>query len=452
MSGVIRVPASHKAAEVSTAETGADPYVLGHGDTSYGVEHYRLTLDYRPRPNLLSGVAVLQVRTLEAVKTLRLDLHQLRVRKVTLNGAELAKYAHKNGQLRLTLRHQVPADSKLELRIDYSGNPRPIPGGVLGEAGWEELTDGVIVASQPHGASSWFPCNDRADDKARYDLELTLPAEYEVAFSGTTLDQRRRGANRTWSFTQPHPMSAYLATVEIGRYTTREQPAAIPMRVLAPSDLTAAKLRSSFGRQPDMVACFLDWFGPYPFDDYTAVITDDELEIPLESQALSTFGRNHASGDWEAVRLIAHELSHQWFGNAVTARRWQDIWLHEGFACYAEWLYSEHSGGPSADDLARATHARLASLPQDLLLADPGPADMFDDRVYKRGALLLHALRRTIGDQPFRTLLHQWVARYAYTTATSADLCVLAEEVSGVGLAGLFDAWLGHTALPELPA
>jgi aminopeptidase N len=183
----------------------------------------------------------------------------------------------------------------------------------------------------------------------------------------------------------------------------------VPMRTLTPSDVDDG-FEAAFGRQPEMMSAFIGWFGPYPFDGYTAVVTADDLEIPLESQTLSTFGRNFCREDWHAVRLVAHEMAHQWFGNALTLRRWQDIWLHEGFACYAEWLWSEASGAETADHWARHHHERLADLDQDLVLGDPGPELMFDDRVYKRGALTLHALRLTVGDEAFFALLKDWVA------------------------------------------
>src|SRR5690606_6786207 len=115
----------------------------------------------------------------------------------------------------------------------------------------------------------------------------------------------------------------------------------------------------------------------------------------------------------------AHELAHQWFGNAVGLEAWRDIWLNEGPACYAEWVWSEASGGETAHALALAHHERLAAKEQDLVLADPGPERMFDDRVYKRGALTVHALRLTIGDEAFFELLRAWTARFGHGTATT---------------------------------
>ena len=112
-------------------------------------------------------------------------------------------------------------------------------------------------------------------------------------------------------------------------------------------------------------------FGPYPFATYTVVVTDDELEIPLESQSPVDFGRNFAADDWDADRLVAHELAHQWFGNSRDPRELADIWLHEGFACYAEWLWSEavgrrrrpHDGPRHHYDAARRSATRTCCSP-----------------------------------------------------------------------------------------
>jgi aminopeptidase N len=135
----------------------------------------------------------------------------------------------------------------------------------------------------------------------------------------------------------------------------------------------------------------------------------------------------------------------------VTLRRWRDIWLHEGFACYAEWLWSEASGAESADAQARRHHALLADLDQDLLLADPGPELMFDDRVYKRGALTLHALRLTMGDDAFFELLRSWVSAHSGGSVVTDDFVDLVVQRSEGDIAGLLDEWLNAEPLPDLP-
>ena len=128
--------------------------------------------------------------------------------------------------------------------------------------------------------------------------------------------------------------------------------------------------------------------------------------------------------DWDCRRLVAHEMAHQWFGNAVTLAQWKDIWLHEGFACYAEWLWSQEYGDTSTQDRVDHHYEQLAELDQDIVVGDPGPDLMFDDRVYKRGALTLHALRAAVGDERFFGLLQTWVAQHRGGTVTTADFVI----------------------------
>lgn len=425
----------------------ADPYLPGHGDPSYAVRHYDLDLTYVLEGNRLRGTATLTIEVLEETGRLVLDLAHLQADKVRLAGAGLKKWSQRHHRLVLQLDGDVAPGTELTLTVAYGGQPQPVIDKHHGDAGWEELTDGVIVAAQPHGAPTWFPCNDRPDDKATYRIAVAAPAGYVVVANGELVAHQRRASVETWDYRMDRPMATYLATVQIGRYTTTQHGPSVT--TIAPGD---ADLEGSFDQQAAMMAFFEEAFGTYPFDAYTAVITDDDLEIPLESQSLSTFGRNFCSPDWSQVRLVAHEMAHQWFGNAVTLERWRDIWLHEGFACYAEWLWSEESGGPrTCDGWARHHHERLAEADQDLLLADPGPELMFDDRVYKRGALALHTLRLSVGDEAFFEVLRGWVAEHLGGSVTTEQFLAFASDRTGTDVAGLLRPWLHETDLPSYP-
>ena len=429
----------------------ADPYVPGHGDLRFDVLSYALTLRYGVEENRLAGRATLRCRVARATDRLTLDLHRLSVTKVTVDGVRPAKFAHRNGRLEIRLQRSAAVGDELTVVVAYGGRPAPV-GGPLGDAGWEELADGVIVAAQPHGAPSWFPCNDRPSDKASYVVELTAPTPYYVLCNGVLVEQRRGASTMTWRYEQSEPMATYLATVQIGRYRVRrlaDDP--VPIEIVLP-EARRDDSDGPFARQDEMMRAFVRLFGAYPFEaPYRSVVTEDELEIPLEAQGLSIFGSNFLEDDWSTERLVAHELAHQWFGNSLTIRNWRDIWMHEGFACYSEWLWSEESGRETADVKAREHWKRLDDLPQDLRLGDPGPDDMFDDRVYKRGALLLHALRLTMGDETFFDFLRTWAARHRHGSVGRSDFVELVLEVGGNDCVDLVDEWLDELGLPELP-
>lgn len=428
-----------------------DPYLPGTGNFGYRVSRYELDLEYKVPINRLSGTATVTAVTLAALRTFSLDLSDaLNVSKVTVNGRRPAQFRCHDAKLHITLAAPLPAGAAMTVVVRYGGTPRPIRS-LWGDVGFEELTDGVLVAGQPNGASSWFPCDDHPAAKASFAIRVSTESPYRVVANGELVSRRARAGMTTWTFEQAEPTSTYLVTLQIGLYdSVRVAKNGVPIQAALPARLRP-NFDHDFGRQPQMLKLFVKLFGPYPLSSgYTVVVTDDDLEIPLEAQGISIFGANHCSGSRRSERLIAHELAHQWFGNSVTVKRWRHIWLHEGFACYAEWLWSEHSGSRSADELARYYHQRLASSPQDLLLADPGPRDMFDDRVYKRGALTLHVLRSRIGDANFFALLKDWTARYRHGTVVTDDFTGLAAHYTGESLRGLWDAWLYSTTLPAL--
>ncbi|MFJ2029618.1 M1 family metallopeptidase [Streptosporangium sp. NPDC087985] len=424
--------------------TARPPYFPAHGDGGYRVEHYDLSLDYRVGPNRLDGVARLSAVALRPLSRVSLDLGALQVGGVLVNG-EAARFTHRGGKLHVAPVRPVSGPFTVEVR--YAGNPRPVSSH-WGGLGWEQLTDGVIVAGQPTGAPSWFPCNDRPDDKAAYRISVTAASPYAVIANGEPVARRRAASTTTWVYEQAEPMASYLASVQIGRY--RQAEPAPGMRLVFPARL-APRVRHGFDRQERMMAVFCERFGPYPFGSHVTVVVDDELEIPVEAQGMSIFGVNHVDGGRGEERLIAHELAHQWFGNSLTVADWRDIWLHEGFATYAEWIWSESSGGAPADVLAARCHRRLSALTQDVVLADPGERRLFDERVYRRGALTLHALRRAMGDGPFFALLREWTAGHRHGSVTTEQFTALAARRTARPLEELFSAWLYGSRLPARP-
>ncbi|MEU5160657.1 M1 family metallopeptidase [Streptomyces sp. NPDC020875] len=442
----------------------SDSYLPYHGDDGYRVTSYDLDLEYVPHTGRLAGRATVHGTARRALPVVVLDLGRFRVTKVLVDGARPARWAHRGEKLRITPERPVPPGGRFSVEVRYQGVPQPVRTREWGELGWEQLDEGSLVAAQPHGAPSWFPCNDRPDDKAAYRIALTAPTPYTVVANGR-LTARTVGASTTrWVYEQPVPMATYLATVQIGPYELVSVPGTVPYGGEAGTGAggevpqTAAVPRAlltrfahDFARQPRMMALFTELFGPYPFDSYGVVVVGEELDVPVEAQGLAVFGANHVDGARGSERLIAHELAHQWFGNSLTVADWRHIWLNEGFAKYAEWLWSEASGGPSAAEHAARSRARLLLLPQDVRIADPGLRRLFDDRVYERGALTLHALRTVVGEAAFRALLREWTTAHRHGLVTTEGFTALAARHTAEPLEGLFRAWLYEKRLPDPP-
>jgi aminopeptidase N len=421
-----------------------DPYLPRNGNDGYHVEHYDLELGYKVGPNRLTGRTVLTAVADRPLTRFSLDLGSFKIPRVTVDG-RAAAFTHRGGKLRVTPARPIAEGATFTVGVRYLGNPRPVSSR-WGDVGWDELTNGAIVASQPVGAPSWFPCNDRPSDKATYRITITADAPYSVLVTGVLTSRRRSGSTRTWVYERPEPTATYLVSVQIGRYDeVTLAPGKLPQTAAIPSRLRR-NAAHDLGRHGKIMKALEGFFGPYPFGNYQLVVTDDALDDPIEAQGMAIFGANHIDGRRTHERLVVHELAHQWFGNSLTIADWSHIWLNEGFATYAEWLWSESVGERSASSHAREWHAVVAAQPADIVIADPGVARLFDQRVYKRGALALHALRGRVGDERFFALVRAWAARNRHGTVTTERFVALA----GPDVADLLDAWLFRQRLPPL--
>jgi aminopeptidase N len=191
-----------------------------------------------------------------------------------------------------------------------------------------------------------------------------------------------------------------------------------------------------------------EWFGPYPFTVAGGIVDDvPDLGFALENQTRPVYSPVFFSDADSGATVVVHELAHQWAGDSVRLAAWQHIWLNEGFATYAEWLWAEHEGTSTPQE----QFDQLAALPAgnplwQVPIGDPGPESdqLFAAATYSRGAMTLQALRTEVGDDAFAEILRQWFDSEAGEAVTTDDFIALAEEVSGQQLDDLFAEWLGE--------
>ena len=449
-----------------------DEYFPLYGNGGYDVKHYLLNVSYDPPTDRLVGVTTITARATQNLSSFNLDFVGLTVRSIRVNG-RAARWTRTDHELTVIPRDGLKKGRPFTAVVRYDGVPITteivlgpgftIPGGFI------HTDDGALVAGQPEVAATWFPVNDHPIDKATYTFVVTAPAGLEVVANGRLLDSRRRGATRTWLWHAREPMASYLATVDIGQFDTRTyrtrglwmHDAIDPDLFDEPADVEDPNSPSrgevaqgSLGRQGEVLDFLEQWFGRYAFSTGGGIVDDyDELFFALETQTRPVYSKYFFSDSISGDSVVVHELAHQWFGDSVAVREWKHIWLNEGFATYAEWLWSEAEGLGTAQEAFDSFAAIPATDPfWSVVIGDPGPELLFDGAVYYRGAMAVHALRLEVGERDFRRILRAWTATRAGGHGTIPGFIRLAERVSGEQLDDFFEAWLFTGSKPPVLA
>jgi aminopeptidase N len=435
---------------VAGAPGVGDPYFpeLGHG--GYDVASYHIDLEWLADTGTIDAVTTIELTPTVHLDTFNLDLVGLDVTAVTVDG-EPAPITRAGRELTIDPVPVLLADEPVTVSVAYGGVPQALSlGSAVFGAGWQTSGREAYVVSEPAGAATWFPANDHPTDKALFTFDLTVPGDLVAVANGVLVEERTEpDGRRTSRWQASDPMATYLASVVIGDLIIErgEAPTGLPLRDAYPPQHAAAA-RELFARTGEMIETFEAWFGPYPFEVYGHVVVDEVLGFALENQTLSLFGTDLLGSGGAGERTVAHELAHQWFGNAVSPASWNDIWLNEGFTTYAEWIWLQEAYGQPIRTSAERAHA---GADYGIAPGEPGNEELFQPTVYIRGGLALHALSVAMGDEAFRALLEEWPSRFQHSAASTADLRALAEELSGQDLGGLFDAWVYGTALPPFP-
>ncbi|MFD0692179.1 M1 family metallopeptidase [Actinomadura fibrosa] len=431
-----------------------DPYFPDLGNGGYDVRHYYLKTAYDPGTDELTGTTTITANATQNLSRFNLDLYGMTVRWVHVNGRDASFDRTGERELEITPPKGLRRSSRFTVTVRYDGVPRPLGGPIIFDLpyGFLPTRDGATVMGEPNGASTWFPANDHPRDKALFTLETTVPQGLKAIGNGHLVRQWTAHGKDTFLWREDRPMATYLVTNSIGRFnvsTTTTRTGVPQLDAVDPevaSDPNALKTPALTTRVTDELTGYL---GAYPFTSTGSIVENNfvpplNLDNALETQTRPTYQSPPVE------KGVAHELSHQWFGDSVSVRTWKDTWLNEGYAKWVEWYWAEKHGGQSAQSAFRDAYDNPPPIQEgrppfwNIVIADPTRDQMFHRAIYFRGAMTLQALRHKIGDDLFIRLTRTWLAEHEYSTGSTEEYEALAGKVSGQNLEAFFKTWL-HT-------
>ena len=420
-----------------------DPFFPLAGNGGYNVSHYGLSLSYEPSTNQLSGTATISATATQDLSRFDLDLRGFTISRLDVAG-RAATFSRDGQELVVTPRTGIRTGTSFTIVVAYGGTPTVVTDPDFSIEGWVPTDDGAFVVGEPQGSPAWYPVNDNPRDKATYDFSVRVPAGLTVMANGVLQSHDTSGGRTTWVWRESDPMAPYLATATLGRFDLDVSTAGgVPSYVAVDPQLPAGNV---LRKLPDIVAFYSSIYGPYPFTAAGAIVDSARaVGYALETQTKPVFDRMPDEA------TLAHEQSHMWFGDSVTLTQWPDIWLHEGFATWSEWIWSEHEGNSSAHQIFEHEYNTPANQTSFWTPppGDPGtPFYLFNGTIYDRGAMTLQALRERVGDLTFFQIMRSWAAQHRHGNATTAQFIALSEQLSGMDLDHFFDVWLYE---PEKP-
>ena len=538
-----------------------DPIFAFMGNGGYDAQDYDIALRIYATHQNIDGATTMQAVATQDLRSFNLDFGSMVVTSVIVNGS-MARFSQADPELTITPRKPILKGDAMKVSVTYSGKPASVAVGTSqfgGDNFWMASPTQLTVLSEPSAMFAWSPVNDHPSDKATFSLHLTAP-KTEQAISNGVLTSRTENSDgsATSNYRIGTPTATYFVVIAVGDYKLEEQGQVGNVRVrhyLSPK--TSGIMRQAVLETPNIIKFFSEKIGAYPFPEVGVLTVNNNLGFALETQSLVTVAASYGRGETvvDDSEIVAHELAHQWFGALVSFKTHKDIFVHEGFAQYFGWLYTDFRyadqgaslkgqiedvygdvsvgsfvadmnkaqflerlrgnrygtavmsgqtleralvlmfentlpqkyhdeiiakfpngatikqlaavietwnitrvrlGSPSRVALIPLTGSLALNVPASYgLLTPPGNLklgdDLFNQGVYWRGAMTLHALRLNLGDERFFVLLRAYLEKFKFANASVEDFVNLTFEMDGLEAKTLLEHWLFDTQCPDFP-
>ena len=431
-------------------------YYMKH---SFDVQDYKLLLDlytcYAPSyPDSFSAKEVITFRVDSALTFIRLNAlnTSLIVDSVGLSGNG---FTHMNDTLTVLLDRTYQPGEVAGVRICYRHKN-------IFDHGFYSYGGFVFTDAPPEGARKWFPCWDRPSDKATTDITVKVPLSVRLGSNGILADSVISGDTLWYHWVSRDPMATYLVTLtsKVGYnihpqwYHLYHHPSdSIPVRFFYK---TGENIGNISGVITPLTDLYSGYFGDYPFEKIGFAVPDGSFPWGgMENQTMV----NLYPGGFGNTAVIAHEHSHQWFGDMITCGTWADIWLNEGFATFCELLWVENSDGYSVYKSTLSTYASdfmatTASFPiynPSWAIHTPPISQLYSTTIiYHKSACVLHQLRHVLGDSLFFAAMKSYASDTAFRfgNAVTEDFIAKVNETAGQDLSWFFNEWIYQPHYP----
>jgi len=434
--------------------------------TAYDVVYYHLNIQVNPETQTISGYNTISFEATTDFDRIQVDL---------FDNMKVDSIVWKNRQLTWEREHHAvfidfPAPVKKgtsdSIRFHYSGSPLvakrpPWDGGFV----WTQSQSGkpwIAVACQGTGASLWWPNKDhQSEEPDSMLISVAVPDGLMNVSNGQSRGKVSLGNGYTrWDWFVGNPINNYNVSLNIGEYShfSENYRGHTLNYFVLPENLDKAK--KQFREVPLMLACFEEYFGPYPFWDDGFKLVETPY-LGMEHQSAVAYGNEYKKGylgrdlsgtgvglKWDFI--IVHESAHEWFGNSITSADIADMWIHEGFTCYAESVYHECRWG--YDEAMEYINGLKKNVLNDRPVTGPygvnreGSSDM-----YYKGALLINTIRHIVNDdEKWWNILREYTRAFRHRIVTANDVIAFFTKATGQDLEPVFSQYLHYARIPEL--
>ena len=385
----------------------------------------------------------------------------MKIRRIRMGGKDL-KYTHSSNEIHIDLPNPIGWDETVDVRIDYIANPREGtyffgPDDTYPNQPWQAWTQGETEDNH-----HWVPLYDYPNERATFETILTVDQRFQAVSNGELLSvEKNKDGTHTWHWKENFPMVAYLISFVVGEFEKVEDSYKnIPVNYWVYKE-NKHETERSFGLTTDMMKVFGDLSGiEYPYEKYDQIIVDNFMFGGMENITLThntdrTMYDEFAAPDVSSEGLVAHELAHQWYGDMLTTRNWENIWLNEGFATFLSRIYRHYKFGPEEGEYIR--YGEMQSyFGSNKRWARPtvcnkyyNPIDLFDGHVYAKGSLILTMMEDVLGKDAFWKAVKHYTKDNQYKCVETQDLKKSVEEVTGQNLDWFFQQWLFEPGFPK---